>query len=123
MWSASSTANAQGADLALPGLGQVAADALRSPQAAYAPTLKNPTVVVVVDRVDLDTQISGTFYAVEMPNLVRTDTGAELIDLLTKDIRKVIIKDHLQVWRSARSTQRAKEHHRDGRRSTPDPGA
>ena len=55
------------------------------------PALKNPTVVVVVDRVDLDTQISGTFYAVEMPNLVRTDTGAELIDLLTKDIRKVII--------------------------------
>ena len=55
------------------------------------PALKNPTVVVVVDRVDLDTQISGTFYAVEMPNLVRTDSGAELIDLLTKDIRKVII--------------------------------
>ena len=55
------------------------------------PTLKNPTIVVVVDRVDLDTQISGTFYAVEMPNLVRTDTGAELIELLTTDIRKVII--------------------------------
>ena len=55
------------------------------------PALKNPTIVVVVDRVDLDTQISGTFHAVEMPNLVRTDSGAELIDLLTKDIRKVII--------------------------------
>ena len=55
------------------------------------PDLKNPTIIVVVDRVDLDTQISGTFYAVEMPNLVRTDSGAELIDLLTKDIRKVII--------------------------------
>ncbi|MDE0240966.1 MAG: HsdR family type I site-specific deoxyribonuclease [bacterium] len=55
------------------------------------PALKNPTILVVVDRVDLDTQISGTFYAVEMPNLVRTDSGAELIDLLTKDIRKVII--------------------------------
>ena len=26
-----------------------------------------------------------------MPNLVRTDSGAELIELLTKDIRKVII--------------------------------
>ena len=55
------------------------------------PALRNPTVLVVVDRVDLDTQISGTFYAVEMPNLVRTDSGEELIDLLTKDIRKVII--------------------------------
>ena len=55
------------------------------------PALKNPTILVVVDRVDLDTQISGTFYAVEMPNLVRTDSGAELTELLTKDIRKVII--------------------------------
>ena len=55
------------------------------------PALRNPTVLVVVDRVDLDTQISGTFYAVEMPNLVRTDSREELIDLLTKDIRKVII--------------------------------
>ena len=55
------------------------------------PALRNPTILVVVDRVDLDTQISGTFYAVEMPNLVRTDSGAELIELLTNDIRKVII--------------------------------
>ena len=55
------------------------------------PMLRNPTILVVVDRVDLDTQISGTFHAVEMPNLVRTDSGAELIELLTNDIRKVII--------------------------------
>ena len=55
------------------------------------PALKNPTVLVVVDRVDLDTQISGTFHAVDMPNLVRTDSGKELIDLPEKDIRKVII--------------------------------
>lgn len=55
------------------------------------PALRNPTVLVVVDRVDLDTQISGTFYAVDMPNLVRTNTGKELLDLLAKDIRKVVI--------------------------------
>ena len=55
------------------------------------PALKNPTLLVVVDRVDLDTQISGTFHAVDMPNLVRTDSGKELLHLLEKDIRKVII--------------------------------
>ena len=55
------------------------------------PALKNPTVLVVVDRVDLDTQISGTFYAADMANLVRTDSRKELTDLLAKDSRKVII--------------------------------
>ena len=55
------------------------------------PTLKNPTVLVVVDRIDLDTQISGTFYAADIANLVRTDSRKELTDLLAKDSRKVII--------------------------------
>ena len=53
--------------------------------------LKNPTVLVVVDRIDLDSQISGTFYAADMANLVRTDSRQELQDLLGKDVRKVII--------------------------------
>lgn len=55
------------------------------------PTLKNPTVLVVVDRIDLDSQISGTFYAADMANLVRTESRKELEDLLAKDTRKVII--------------------------------
>lgn len=55
------------------------------------PALKNPTVLVVVDRIDLDSQISGTFYAADMANLVRTDSRKELEDLLAKDVRKVII--------------------------------
>src|SRR5262249_967899 len=55
------------------------------------PALKNPTVLVVVDRIDLDSQISGTFYAADMPNLVRTESRKELEDLLAKDVRKVII--------------------------------
>ena len=55
------------------------------------PALKNPTVLVVVDRQDLDTQISGTFYAADMANLVRTDSRKELSDLLAKDVRKVLI--------------------------------
>ena len=53
--------------------------------------LKNPAVLVVVDRIDLDSQISETFYAADMANLVRADSGKELASLLAKDVRKVII--------------------------------
>jgi type I restriction enzyme, R subunit len=55
------------------------------------PALRNPTVLIVVDRIDLDSQISGTFYAADMPNMVRTESRKELADLLGKDARKVVI--------------------------------
>lgn len=55
------------------------------------PALKNPTVMIVVDRIDLDTQISSTFYATDTPNLVKADSRAELQRLLAQDIRKIII--------------------------------
>lgn len=55
------------------------------------PALSNPTVLVVVDRIDLDSQVSGTFYAADMPNLVRTESRRELQGLLANDVRKVII--------------------------------
>ena len=55
------------------------------------PALKNPTVLIVVDRIDLDTQISSTFYAADTPNLVKADSRAELQRLLEQDVRKVII--------------------------------
>ena len=55
------------------------------------PVLKNPTVMVVVDRVDLDSQISGTFYAADAPNLVKAQSRKDLQDLLGKDVRKIII--------------------------------
>lgn len=55
------------------------------------PALKNPTVLVVVDRIDLDSQISGTFYAADVANIVRTESRKELADLLAKDVRKVVI--------------------------------
>jgi type I restriction enzyme R subunit len=55
------------------------------------PALKNPTVIIVVDRVDLDTQISSTFYAADTPNLVKADSRIELQRLLTQDTRKIII--------------------------------
>lgn len=53
--------------------------------------LKNPTVLVVVDRIDLDTQISGTFNAAEIPNTVTTEDRDELRRLLAQDTRKIII--------------------------------
>lgn len=54
-------------------------------------TLGNPTVMIVVDRIDLDTQITATFNTAEVPNMVTTDSIKELHDLLEKDSRKIII--------------------------------
>jgi type I restriction enzyme R subunit len=53
--------------------------------------LNNPTVVVVVDRIDLDTQITATFNATDVPNMVGVATRQELHDLLAQDVRKVLI--------------------------------
>lgn len=55
------------------------------------PALRNPTVLIVVDRVDLDTQISATFHAHDIPNLQAADSRRALRDLLDKDVRKVVI--------------------------------
>src|SRR5664280_2889332 len=55
------------------------------------PALGNPTVLIVVDRMDLDAQIAGTFLAADVPNLVKAATCAELQTLLAQDTRKVII--------------------------------
>lgn len=53
--------------------------------------LGNPTILIVVDRIDLDTQITATFNTAEVPNMVTTDNIKELHDLLEKDTRKIII--------------------------------
>jgi type I restriction enzyme R subunit len=55
------------------------------------PALRNPTVMIVVDRIDLDTQISSTFFAADTPNLVKAETRADLQRLLSQDVRKIII--------------------------------
>ncbi|HKJ81852.1 MAG TPA: HsdR family type I site-specific deoxyribonuclease, partial [Ignavibacteriaceae bacterium] len=55
------------------------------------PELKSPTVIILVDRTDLDTQITGTFNASEIANVVTTDSIKDLHDLLEKDTRKIII--------------------------------
>lgn len=56
-----------------------------------APQLKNPTVLIVVDRVDLDAQISATFHASDIPNLQKANSTEELKTLLRQDTRKIII--------------------------------
>ena len=53
--------------------------------------LKSPTVIVLVDRTDLDTQISGTFNAADIANVETTDSIKELQKLLERDTRKIII--------------------------------
>jgi type I restriction enzyme R subunit len=53
--------------------------------------LNNPTVMIVVDRVDLDTQITATFNTAEVPNMITTDNIKELHQLLEQDTRKIII--------------------------------
>ncbi len=54
------------------------------------PELKSPTVIVLVDRTDLDTQISGIFDAADVSNVVTTDSIEELQTLLARDTRKII---------------------------------
>ncbi len=53
--------------------------------------LGNPTVMIVVDRIDLDTQITATFNAADIPNMIGVATRQELQNLLETDTRKIII--------------------------------
>jgi type I restriction enzyme R subunit len=55
------------------------------------PRLGNPAVLIVVDRIDLDTQITATFNAADVPNMVGVGDRKELQRLLAQDVRKVLI--------------------------------
>lgn len=55
------------------------------------PLLGNPTVIIVVDRIDLDTQITATFSAADVPNMIKAESREELRTLLGQDVRKVVI--------------------------------
>ena len=64
------------------------------------PELKNPTVVIVDDRIDLETQITATFNASDVPNLQSTSSREELIAFFKGDMRKVLTNhDNLQIRR------------------------
>lgn len=55
------------------------------------PELKNPTVVIVDDRLDLETQITSTFNAADIPNMAALRTKSELLRFFRQDTRKIAI--------------------------------
>ena len=55
------------------------------------PELKNPTVVIVDDRIDLETQITATFNASDIPNLESASTKEKLVEFFRGDMRKILI--------------------------------
>lgn len=55
------------------------------------PELRNPTVVIVDDRIDLETQITATFNASDIPNLAKAGTKEELERFFKGDMRKILI--------------------------------
>ena len=55
------------------------------------PELRNPTVIIVVDRINLDSQIGATFDAADVPNVVKAESRDDLEDLLRTDTRQTIV--------------------------------
>lgn len=55
------------------------------------PKLKNPIVIVVVDRVDLDTQITGVFNNAAVKNITAVKSCKELATELKQDSRQILI--------------------------------
>jgi type I restriction enzyme R subunit len=55
------------------------------------PKLKNPTVIVVVDRVDLDSQINGVFNNAAVKNITAVKSCKELAAALKQDSRQILI--------------------------------
>jgi type I restriction enzyme, R subunit len=55
------------------------------------PELKNPTVVIVDDRIDLETQITATFNASDIPNLASAGSKDDLVKFFKGDMRKILI--------------------------------
>lgn len=53
--------------------------------------LNSPTVVIVDDRIDLETQITGTFNSADIPNMTSAGSKQELIDFFKQDQRKILI--------------------------------
>ena len=53
--------------------------------------LKNPTVVIVDDRLDLETQITTDFMNADIPNLASAGSKEQLIDFFRQDQRKILI--------------------------------
>ena len=70
--------------------------------------LKSPTVIVLVDRTDLDTQITGIFSASDVANVEPTDSIKELQQMLERDTRKIIIST-IHKFRDAKSDMNTRD--------------
>ena len=81
----------KGSDLAFPGQRQVTADGLRGAETAAAPATWQSHGDHRGHPIDLDTQISATFNATDVPNMVGVASRKELQELLGQDVRKVLI--------------------------------
>lgn len=55
------------------------------------PDLRNPTVIIVDDRLDLESQITAQFHSSDVGNLASATTREQLMTMLRQDIRKIII--------------------------------
>jgi len=53
--------------------------------------LQNPTIVIVVDRTDLDSQIGATFDGADVPGVKKARSRTELQTLLAQDTRQILI--------------------------------
>jgi type I restriction enzyme R subunit len=73
-----------------------------------AAELKSPTVIVLVDRTDLDTQISGIFNAADIANVETTDSISVLQTMLERDTRKIIIS-MIHKFRDARPNMNVRD--------------
>lgn len=73
-----------------------------------AAELKSPTVIVLVDRTDLDTQISSVFNAADIANVETTDSISVLQTMLERDTRKIIIS-MIHKFRDAKPNMNTRE--------------
>jgi type I restriction enzyme R subunit len=78
------------AHLALSRLGQIAADGLCRAKAAHAAALRNPTVIIVVDRIDLDAKSAPPSTPPTSPTWSK-QTAASAGNPAAQDTRKIII--------------------------------
>ena len=76
--------------------------------------LTNPTILIVVDRIDLDTQITGTFNASDVPGVVSTDSRANCRHCLARARERSSSRRSTSSVKPRRA-RRAGQHHRDGR--------
>ncbi len=65
------------------------------------PQLENPTILLIVDRIDLENQLWGTFSNVDLPYTAKAVSAKDLVRKLQKDSREVIITT-IQKYRDIR---------------------